>query len=115
MASEQGLPKRGKPIKEFLEAVAPWKTAQSPIHIATALQALEKCNASAYEHGEALRWIINVAAGTYDDPYRPGAPDDTAYALGKQYVGRQIVKLLKVNTAALRRNDPSSDKGEPQS
>ena len=102
-------------MRQFLEENAPWKPAPYELHIPSALQALERGQASAHEQGEALRWIINVAAGTYDDPYRAGSPDDTFYALGRQYVGRQIVKLLRLNVGALRRNDPLSDKGEPKS
>ena len=115
MAKPTEQPPRHRPVKQFLEAIAPWKPAPYELHIPSALQALERGQASAYEQKQALDWIINVAAGTYDDPYRVGFPDDTAYGLGKQYVGRQIVKLLRLNVGALRRNDPLSDKGEPKS
>ncbi len=46
----------------------------------------------------ALDWIINEAAKTYDQPYRPGADGDrdTAFACGRMFVGQQIVKVMKL-------------------
>ena len=44
----------------------------------------------------ALRWIVNVAAGTYEPSFRSdadGGDRETAFAEGRRYVGMQIVKL----------------------
>lgn len=77
---------------------------------ASAIQALHRGEATPDQQQRALKWIIESAAGTYDMPYRPGGDDgnrDTLFALGKQFVGQQVVKLLKLNLSALRRNDVS--------
>ena len=44
----------------------------------------------------ALDWIVNVAASTYDEPFRPGQPDVRDYMLGRRSVGLAIVKLMKL-------------------
>jgi hypothetical protein len=42
----------------------------------------------------ALDWIVNVAAATYDEPFRPGQQDAVNYMLGRRSVGLAIVKML---------------------
>lgn len=44
----------------------------------------------------ALDWIIQNAAGTYDEPFVAGQPDVVNYALGRRSVGLAIVKLMKL-------------------
>lgn len=44
----------------------------------------------------SLDWIINTAAATYDEPFRPGQPDVRDYMLGRRSVGLAIVKLMKL-------------------
>lgn len=64
-------------------------------------------DADAQKQQRALKFIIENLAGTYDEPYRPGAEEgarDTTFAIGRAFVGRQIVKLLKLNLSALRRD-----------
>jgi hypothetical protein len=65
-----------------------------------AIKALNAGNANESQQRMALRWIIEMAAGTYDQPYRPGAPDETAFACGRMFVGQQVVKQINtVRTA----------------
>lgn len=59
-----------------------------------AIKALNAGNANEGQQRIALRWIIEMAAGTYDQPFRPGAPDETAFACGRMFVGQQIRKQL---------------------
>jgi hypothetical protein len=47
----------------------------------------------------ALDWIINTAAATYDEPFRPGQPDVRDYMLGRRSVGLAIVKMMTVKPA----------------
>lgn len=75
---------------------------------ADALQALLRGDADAGKQRRALNFIIEKIAATYDEPYRPGAEDgarDTTFALGRAFVGRQIVKLLKLNLSVLRKEN----------
>lgn len=55
----------------------------------------------------ALKFVIESLAGTYEVSYRPGAEGarDTDFAEGRRFVGLQIVKMLKLNLSALRRDN----------
>lgn len=66
-----------------------------------AIQAIAQGNASEQEQRRALDWIVNTAAATYDEPFRPGKPDAVAYMLGRRSVGLAIVKLLKLKVEIL--------------
>lgn len=48
------------------------------------------------EARRALDWIVKTAAGTYDEPFRPGSADTIAYLLGRRSVGLAIVKLMSL-------------------
>ena len=61
-----------------------------------AIQALAQGNATEQEQRAALDWIINVAAATYDEPFRPNSQDAVNYMLGRRSVGLAIVKLIKL-------------------
>lgn len=66
-----------------------------------ALRAMADGVATASQQKLALGWIINEAAKTYDQPFRPGGQDgdrDTAFACGRMFVGQQIVKVMKLVT-----------------
>lgn len=67
-------------------------------HIIGAIKALASGNANESQQKNALAWIINEAAKTYDQPFRPGADGDrdTAFACGRMFVGQQIVKVMKL-------------------
>lgn len=61
-----------------------------------AIQALANGTASDTDQRRALNWIINTAASTYDEPFRPGGADTVNYMLGRRSVGLAIVKLIKI-------------------
>jgi hypothetical protein len=80
---------------------------------AAALQACVRGDATSEQQQRAVNWVIYQAAATYDFAFRPGDTDrETNVALGRQFVGQQIVKLLKLNTAALRRHNPETSSKE---
>jgi hypothetical protein len=89
MSAKSGMPRE------------PWHPADWEPADATALQALERGEADAEQQKRALRWVVNAAAMTYDEPFVPGQPDVSDYLAGRMSVGRQIVKLLKVSVRAL--------------
>jgi len=73
---------------------------------AAALQALVRGNATPDQQQRAINWIIYSAAATYELAFKLEDSDSgraTTFALGRQFVGSQIVKMLKINTAAFRR------------
>lgn len=97
-----------KPVKKSVEEHAPWKSPKYELADVTAFQAIERGEANADQQKRALKWLIEAACGTYDLPYRPGGQDserDTTFALGKQFVGQMVVKMLKLNVSILRRNE----------
>lgn len=81
-----------------------YKPADYSPEDAAALQALQKGVANAAQQQRALDWIVLQACRTYDFAFRPGANDrDTNIALGRQFVGQQIVKLLNIKIGILTR------------
>ena len=104
-----GVPRPGKTDRQALAEHAPWKPPHVETADAAALQALAKGTASADQQRRALDWIVLQAARTYDLAYRPGAAEgerDTNFALGRQFVGMQIVKVLKLKIGLLERGNP---------
>lgn len=82
-------------------SIDPWKPVAYEIEDAGAIQALARGNASEAQQQRALRYVIEVLAGTYDQSYRPGKADDTVFAEGRRFVGLQLVKLTKLNLSKL--------------
>ena len=79
-------------------APAPWEPAD-----AKALQQMAIGEATPEQQKRALKWIVEQAAATYDQPFRPGDNGETQFACGRMFVGQQIVKLVKVDLLALQR------------
>lgn len=63
-----------------------------------AIKAMSKGNASPGQQVQALKWIVEGAAGAFQETMVPGQPDVSNYLAGRRNVGLQIVKL--VNTPA---------------
>ena len=69
-----------------------------------AIQALIRGEADSEQQQRGLKWIIERSAGTYDHHYYEHERH-TAFALGRAFVGQQIVKLTRLNLHSLRRNE----------
>ena len=83
---------------------------------ASAIQALARGEADADQQKRALSWILRQACALPEWVYQPGDSDrDTNIALGRQFVGHQIVKLQNADLSKLRRSEPNADKHEPKS
>lgn len=89
-------------MKAKPSAALPYAPADYEPADVSAIQALQRGDASPDLQRRALAFIINDLARTYDLSYRPNSDRDTAFAEGKRFVGLQIVKLLKLNTEAIR-------------
>ncbi len=87
-------------------ADAAWAPALYEPPDTAAIQALARGEAAPHQQIRALQWIVEVAARTYDEPYRPGEDGrrDTDYALGKRSVGLAIVKQTKIITKRTEEN-----------
>lgn len=105
---------RSDTVEEVLLKNAPWMPAPYEIADATAMKALAGGIATPEQQRRALGWIQRIACGLPDWPYRPGATDrDTNIALGRQFVGHQIQRLITAPTAAMQRNNPGADPHDP--
>jgi len=82
-------------------SVGPHLPAQYEAADASALQALQDGSANEDQQKRALRWIIERAAGTYEAHFYPDERF-TTFALGRAYVGQQVVKMLRLNVSTLR-------------
>jgi len=82
----------------------PWTPPGYDVVDVQAIQALVRGDATADQQQRALRWIIEQAAGTYDQSFWPGGEDgrrNTDFAEGRRFVGNQIVKLTKLSVSSL--------------
>lgn len=102
-------PKSRKPPRVAVAENSPWMPPRYELADVSALQALQRGEASAEQQRRALKWLIGPACGAYDMSYRPGEDGrrDTDFAEGRRFVGLQIVKLLNADISKLRRNDGS--------
>lgn len=85
-------------------AKGPFVPAEYESADASAFQALQRGDATPDQQKRALDWLITKGAGAYQFHYYP-SDRDTAFALGRGFVGQQIVKLLALNLMTLRRAD----------
>lgn len=90
--------------------VGPWLPAKYTVAEVAAIQAMHRGDADEYQQKCALRWIIESAARAGDELYFPTDADndgrrDTDYALGKRYVGNQIIKLTLLDLKTLKDQD----------
>lgn len=74
------------------------------VAVAGAVQALHRGDATPEQQQRALKWVIEIAAGAYEFQFYP-TDRETAFALGRGFVGQQIVKLVHLNISSLRRLD----------
>lgn len=91
-------------MKKATLADGPHIPAKYDANHAAAFQALQRGDATEHQQQQALKWLIEQAAGTYQFHYYP-SDRDTTFALGKAFVGQSVVKLLTLDLALLRRND----------
>ena len=90
---------------EIRDASAPHRPAGYTAAEMMAIKMLAVGEATKDQQVRALAWIIEKAACTHDVSYRPGGIEGqraTDFAEGKAYVGRQIIKLIKVDKSKVK-------------
>lgn len=94
-------------VKKF-DPTEPAPASEQEIY---ALQALYAGEATDHQQKMALQWIINHASGAYTPSFVKGADGerDTNFALGRAFVGQQIIGLLKINMLAFKENNHARD------
>ena len=70
----------------------------------SSMQALATGTANEGQQKRAFNWILESACGIGQWPYRDSARE-TDVALGRQFVGHQIVGLTRVNISRLRKRE----------
>lgn len=90
--------------KKITLADAPHTPAAYEVADAAAVQALAEGVADEHQQRRALKWLIEQASITYEFHYY-ASERDTAFALGRAFVGQQIVKMLKLNVSKMRRDE----------
>lgn len=83
-------------------AFGPFVPAAYELADASAFQALQRGDATPDQQKRALDWLITKGAARYEFHYYP-SDRDTAFALGRAFVGQQVSKLLTLNLMSLRR------------
>lgn len=91
-----------KPKEERKKAPPPWAPAGYDIADVSAIQALNRGEASADQQKRALTWFVERACQVGEDAFVPGHPEVTQYIVGRQSPGKQVIKLLKLNLSQMR-------------
>jgi hypothetical protein len=90
--------------KDALQPVA-CEPAKWELADATAVQAVAAGTADAIQQKRALNWIIQNACETYGLGWHPASAHEADFVAGRRFGGLQIVKLLHINVAAMRRKE----------
>lgn len=91
-------------LEQALEANAPWLPVQISDRAAACAKAMQAGTATPDQQKWFMRWLIYDVCAYYDWAYRPGENDrDTNIALGRQFVGQQVVKHINVNLNKIKR------------
>ena len=79
---------------------------------AHALRALHAGTADAHQQQRALKWILQIGCEVGGMPWH-STDRDTAFALGRLFVGKQIGRLLVCDLSTLRRERNVDQKTRP--
>ncbi len=92
--------------KSLVPAAIPHGSTPAPFNVndVTAVQALAAGTANDGQQKHALDWILRKACGLSEWPYRD-SERETCIALGRQFVGQQIMGVVRVNVSALRQRE----------
>lgn len=98
-------PKKPRQLKA-LAAPPASEPPKAPEPVARAFKALHDGNASSHQQQIAMQWLVREACGKAHFPYHGDRTHDTAFALGRQFVGDLVVGLFNADLSSLRRDNP---------
>ena len=104
-----------KPAKRKLVALQPSQgSVPAPVTSsdAAAIQALASGTANDGQQKHALKWILEEACALPKWPYRE-SQRETDIALGRHFVGQQIVGLMNINVSQLRKHEGREETEQP--
>jgi hypothetical protein len=87
-----------------LSAPAANEVPAAPVAVAAAFKALHAGEAAPHQQQIALQWLVREACGKAHFPYHGDRTHDTAFALGRQFVGDIVVGLFNADLSSLRRD-----------
>jgi hypothetical protein len=76
---------------------------EAPVSVVAAFKALHAGEASAHQQQLALQWLVREACGKAHFPYHGDKTHDTAFALGRLFVGDIVVGFFNADLSSLRR------------
>lgn len=85
------------------KTIPPHLRCDYDIPVVAAAQAMVRGEATADQQRGFMNWLINVAAGTYNQSFMESGDRETVFAEGRRFVGLQTVKLTKLSLNALRK------------
>lgn len=94
-------------MKKDKDSSLPWFPTEYEDHHVQAMKALARGDCPEHLQKIALDWIINQACDTFGMSFRPddmGGDRASNFAEGKRHVGNQIVKMIEMIPATLRKN-----------
>lgn len=94
-----------KPVPKLKALAPPAANAvpPAPLAVASAFKALHAGTASSHQQQIALQWLVREACGKAHFPYHGEQTHDTAFALGRMFVGDIVVGLFNADLSSLRR------------
>lgn len=87
-------PASGEKRLRYIKPAPADQPAQFSTAVASAIQACLAGRASEHQQKMAMEWIITGASGT---PALYANPTDTAFSLGRAFVGQQIIGIARIN------------------
>ena len=86
---------------------SPWIPPAVPVPVTMAIKGLYAGTATPEQQQQALEWIIQHLCATHDQQFYLGADGqrETDFALGKRFVGLQLIREIKIPNSLLRRDD----------
>lgn len=95
----------------------PWELPKYELADVSALQALQRGEASPDQQQRALNFITYQIAALREDKFFPGGIEGqraTDFALGKEFVARRIAYFLSINTGAFTKDGVSKSEHRPR-
>lgn len=89
----------------------PWHPEKYEPADVRAIKNLAMGEADEIEQARAFKWIVENLCRTYDQTYFPESDRDSAFAEGKRFVGNALVKMLRLNPAALAKPNQPREQG----
>lgn len=93
---------------------SPLEPAKFEDIIVYGLHALADGDATQQQQKKVLEWIINSASRAFGPGFYQPSDRDTAFALGRAFVGEQILGILKIPMIDFGISEDPPEKPDPQ-